>query len=246
MTETEWQECADPAGMLDFLRGKVSPRKQRLFACACCRRIESFLVDQRSRRLIEVSEQFADGRATARRLQSAWDSADEAEQGIHHRDGSNVEQRSAQAVMHLGVNLDLAEALGMAVETMGEAARNAAYETNWRTPGKDHAQRQAADHAAYVAGASVELAKQAALLRELIGNPFRRVVVAPEWLAWSDGTVRKLAGGVYEAQGFERMGILGDALEEAGCSDDAILAHCRAETDHVRGCWLVDILTGRD
>jgi hypothetical protein len=245
MTEAEWQKCPDPAALLAFLAGKISARKQRLFACACCRRIDRFLVD-RSKRLIEVSEQFADGRATARRLTSAWEWADEAEQGIHLGGGGNVEQTAAQAVVHLGVDLDFAEATGLAAETMGEAARNAAYEPNWRTPGKSHAERQAGDEAAYALGAAAEEAAQADLLRELIGNPFRPVVVAPEWLAWSDGAVRKLAAGLYEERAFERMGILGDALEEAGCGDDAILAHCRGEANHVRGCWLVDLLMCRE
>jgi hypothetical protein len=234
MTEAEWQGCADPVSLLAFLEGKVSERKLRLFACACCRRVERFLVDRRSRQLIEVSELFADGRSTAHRLQSAWEKADEAEQAIRLDVAAvacppaSAKRTSAQAVLHLGVDLGLFEAILLTVETMGEAARE-----TW-------------GEAADLAGAAAEEAAQAALLRDLIGDPFRPVRVAPEWLAWSDGAVRKVAAGIYDERAFERMGILGDALEEAGCCDEVILGHCRDQGDHALGCWLLDLILVKD
>jgi hypothetical protein len=88
-------------------------------------------------------------------------------------------------------------------------------------------------------------AAQVALLRCVFGDPFRPVAVRRSWLAWNGRTVIKLAAAIYEERRFADLPILADALEDAGCADAAILAHCRGGGEHVRGCWAVDLLTGR-
>jgi hypothetical protein len=82
------------------------------------------------------------------------------------------------------------------------------------------------------------------LLREVFGNPFRPAAVAPDWLRWQAGTVPALARRIYDERRFEDMPVLGDALEDAGCADEALLAHCRSASPHARGCWLLDSLLG--
>jgi hypothetical protein len=82
------------------------------------------------------------------------------------------------------------------------------------------------------------------LLRDIYGNPFHPATVAESWLIWSDCTVVKLAQGIYEDRAFDRLPVLADALEEAGCTDQTILEHCRIPGLHVRGCWAVDLLLG--
>jgi hypothetical protein len=95
------------------------------------------------------------------------------------------------------------------------------------------------------------------ILHDVFGNPFRPVVwsdrrpprsrrkplevrvVPAELREWNDGLVVKLARAIYEERAFERMPILGDALEDAGCTNAAILEHCRGGP-HVLGCWLLD------
>ncbi|MBA4191171.1 MAG: hypothetical protein C0467_24590 [Planctomycetaceae bacterium] len=84
--------------------------------------------------------------------------------------------------------------------------------------------------------------EQVHLLREIIGNPFRPVSLDPVWLT-SD--VVALARGIYEERAFDRMPILADALQDAGCDNADILDHCRGNSPHVRGCWVVDLVLGK-
>ncbi|MCE9568122.1 MAG: hypothetical protein K8U57_39470 [Planctomycetes bacterium] len=87
-----------------------------------------------------------------------------------------------------------------------------------------------------------EAAAQAALCRDIFGNPFRPVVADPAWLTT---TVVALATGIYTDRAFDRMPILADALQDAGCDTPAVLNHCRADNIHVRGCWVVDLILGK-
>jgi hypothetical protein len=88
-------------------------------------------------------------------------------------------------------------------------------------------------------------AQRARMLVEVIGNSFRPIAIDPLWLSWDDGTVRQLAERIYEERAFERMPTLGDALEDAGCTDEDILNHCRQSGLHFRGCWCLDLLLGK-
>lgn len=83
MTAAEWDNCDDPAPMLEFLRGRVSDREVRLFACACCRTIDASVWRQLLHgpddgpRAIATAERYADGLTDARELEVAerlcWD-----------------------------------------------------------------------------------------------------------------------------------------------------------------------------
>jgi hypothetical protein len=86
--------------------------------------------------------------------------------------------------------------------------------------------------------------EQCGLVREFFG-PVRLIAPDPAWLAWNGGTVRGLAESILRDQAFERMPVLGDALEDAGCQAGVVLAHCRGPGLHTRGCWVIDWLTGR-
>jgi len=85
-----------------------------------------------------------------------------------------------------------------------------------------------------------------------------------DWLTLNDGLIRKIAQAIYEERRFEDMPVLADALQEAGCENADILNHCRGwglvqaspgkgmvwrrgvATTHVRGCWVIDLLLGKE
>ena len=86
-----------------------------------------------------------------------------------------------------------------------------------------------------------QLKTQCGLLREIFGNPFHPVTPDP---SWGTPEVIALARVIYEERAFGRMRELADALQKARCPDPDILAHCGQESDHVRGCWVVDLILG--
>jgi hypothetical protein len=92
-------------------------------------------------------------------------------------------------------------------------------------------------------GGGIAPAQQAELVREFVGNPFRQVAVAP---AWRTADVVRLAADAYANRAFHLFPILADALEDAGCTDAAILTHLRAPGPHLRGCWALDAVLGKE
>ena len=97
----------------------------------------------------------------------------------------------------------------------------------------------------FVVERSREEVCQEALLHDIFGNPFHPLFVDPALLTWSAATIPKLAQGIYTDRAFDRLPILADALEDAGCDNADILAHCRSGGEHVRGCWVVDLILGK-
>jgi hypothetical protein len=134
-----------------------------------------------------------------------------------------------------------------AVET---AAREAADAAEAERAVGWNAARTAAAAAGQQARAGAEraacTAADADLFRHHFGNPFRPVLLDPAWLAWNGGTVVQLAQAIYEERHFGDLVVLADALEEAGCTHEEILNHCREPASHYRGCWVLDLLLGKE
>lgn len=76
MTEAEWSACTNAHELLAVVWGRADERSRRLFIVACCRRIDDLLVDERSRRAVEVASRRAEGRATEREMAAASAGAD--------------------------------------------------------------------------------------------------------------------------------------------------------------------------
>jgi hypothetical protein len=81
------------------------------------------------------------------------------------------------------------------------------------------------------------------LLRDIYGSPFRPTTLDTAWLT---SEVVVLAQTIYDNRAFGRLPELADALEQAGCTDADVLDHCRQPGEHVRGCWVVDLVLGKE
>ncbi len=225
MTEAEWLACKDLWLMMQQLDFRNSDRKLRLFAAACCRQVWDRILDDRSRQAVETSERYADGEATYTQVLLAVAHCEELP--FTHADA---------AVEHAAAVRCATERA--CAESYFRATRDAATALAERSPGDPESEVDpAAEFRALVA--------QCDLLREVVGNPFRPVAVEPDWLRWNHGTVPVLARRIYEERAYHDLPILADALEDAGCTDERLLAHCRGAGPHVRGCWAVDLLLGR-
>lgn len=87
-----------------------------------------------------------------------------------------------------------------------------------------------------------DLRRWEALLRCIVGNPFRPAAADPAWLTPS---VVVLSKAIYDERAFDRLAELANALQDTGCNDTAFLAHCREPGEHARGCWVVDTILGK-
>lgn len=276
MNKAEWLASDDPAAILAVVIGtpgesgrsgmeaeppqppllSVSDRRLRLFAVACCRSVWRLLTDAHSRTAVEVAERYADGLVTMMDLSSAADSA------------WNARKIDDDAACHASY---------MAACACWENVQTVC------------------DHVIGHARLLNPPAVQAALLREVVGNPFRPVAplwrlvdTGPPmtwhphspWLTHSRGLVVELAKAAYEIRRpcgrcggigtYKRImglpaacdachgtgsdglldphavAVVADALEDAGCNDLAILDHLRSKGPHCRGCWVLDLMLGKE
>jgi hypothetical protein len=232
MTDEEWLTCNDSQKMLEFLRDRASDRKLRLFACACCRGMWDLLHDKRSRKAVECSELFADGKIDKEQLSAARKEAEEVwwRRALRNLGAPPDEERkdayAAEAVMHAASATGRATKLFLKMELAASASLSAELPEQ----GLPSSQRKL---------------QRCHLVRELFGNPFLPITVEPALLVWNGGSIPKLAKAVYDERDFDRLPNLADALAEAGYTDPDILSHLRGPGPHVRGCWAVDLILGK-
>lgn len=241
MTEDEWNTSRDGLRMLAFVqtaklpvrtrwlgwmearRFPVSERKIRLVEVACCDRVADLVPLPSVRSLIEVARQQVEAGAVL-----------EQEAGRHAEGMNSTSTPTERLAIDAFVRFyELASYRGGGVLLLAARARAEAvaglppsevYERRW--------------HEAFAA----EQAVQADLVRDVIGNPFRREAIDPAWLVANDRAATRIA----EGGTFADLPILADALEDAGCTSRVILDHCRGPGPHVVGCWVVDAILGSE
>jgi hypothetical protein len=221
MTEPEWLACDNSTEMLRSLPSDVCDRKLRLFACHCCRSLWHLLLDNRSRVAVEVTERWADGFATEAELEVAEFGSDQVKEELRH------ENELVKSVARAVSLLPTVNSFGLerCIVVVGDC-RMVAYRQSFESESPESYETNFCD-----------------LVRDTFGNPFRPVTFSADWRT-SDAVA--LAQTMYEARDFSAMPILADALQDAGCDNEDILAHCRdADQVHVRGCWVVDLVLGK-
>jgi hypothetical protein len=229
MTEAEWLACGNSEPMLRFIkshrgmRKQIKQRKQKLFCVSCCRQIWSGYSDEQ-RHSIEVFERSADNRATIDELSLAEMQANRA-----------WLKDAGSGAPFACLQLFWVAADGLAVST---SVLRALYEQQQAGANEPFDSLVGRRSGAFPSGERV----QCAILRDIFGNPFRPITFSPEWR--TDTTIA-LARQMYESRDFSGMPILADALQDAGCDHGDILNHCRQPGEHVRGCWVVDLLSGK-
>ncbi len=213
MDEVAWLAATDPATMMEYARDAVSERKQRLVVCAAGRLVWDRLPDV-ARRAVEVGERMADGPV---------DGDERCDTDIDCYMFCN-EMNTDPAPPQLSPEQ-------RAVVSIAQQAVDSGYLFDpriylWTTM-------------AVEAGVRSHLP---GLFREVVGNPFRPVAVAPEWRT-SDAV--GVAEAIYAGRDYGALPVLADALEDAGCDHGELLSHLRGPGEHVRGCWALDAVLGR-
>ena len=211
MKEAEWRMCNSPSQMLAWNRG-WSARRRRLFACACVRLVWPLVRHDRSRRVVEVAERYADKLATGKEMAAARAAAP-------GQDDEAAARWAARA------------AIACAIPACAEAAQSTLSAVLF-----------AASAASLTGSSSIPFpiaeAREVALIREMVGNPFRPLTLPGECPA----TVRQLAQSLYE--GADCAFALHDALLETGHAE--LAEHfAPAGKWHPKGCWAVDLILGK-
>lgn len=221
-----------------FPNARGSDRKLRRFACACYHRISHLLPNAAARTTVQVAEQFADGTVSEAEFLKADAVVRDLATALEPRwRASHGAERIALHPTHAALGLAGVVCWWEPQKAAWYAASNAHLELPYlANPGVDVHSKKLGD---------AELAEKRAqceLLRDIFGNPFCPVAFASEWRT---NTAVALARQMYEDHDFGAMPILADALEDGGCDNELLLAHCCGPGPHVRGCWVVDLLLGK-
>lgn len=229
VTEEEWRTCVDPAPMLRHLQRTASHRKLRLLTVAACRQI-GHLLPPRCGAAVDVLERYADGLVGTDEYREAWGRAD-VESRMCAQDPPDRTTYAAESVMISSppTATSVEYALSTAAIALGSPSDLTVAEQDYDSM--------------LEAGRLRAAAEQARMAQCIFGNPFRPVAFDPRWRS-ADAVA--LAHGIYEDRAFDRLPLLADALMDAGCDDEQVMGHCRSDGPHVRGCWVLDLVLGKE
>ena len=235
MTESGWRRSANPQALLAALHGRVSDRKLRLFSLACLRRFEVFLGYPRlagTREAIAVLERQIDGDATVEQLRAVAATALE-----------EIERNVMEGALDNWTGSDLAHGL-LTRDAPAAAARHIDLAQDFAFDVVvDNLPESLWDEQAWRMVTGPVKAQMCRWLRDLVGNPFRPIRFSGDWR--TPGAVA-IAQAMYDRRDFVALPVLAQSLREAGCRDPQVLRHCNEPGEHIRGCWVADLVLGRE
>ncbi|WP_143393384.1 hypothetical protein [Fimbriiglobus ruber] len=254
MTKEEWDECNDASrllaifselavasgeyppskGQLAICRRFFTPaRKFRLFAIACCRQLSPFLAIPYARDAVDMAERYVDGQET---MESLIDMHEFAEQTfatvLNESEPSSPMTLSLAMILntlwaeisrHYG-NIEGADyiPLNFVSEVISQQCSDI-----YKSP--EETSQSSTTGNRYLVG----------LVRCIFGNPFSPFNLDRANLT---SAVSSFARQMYSTKDFSPMPLLADALQEAGCTDENVLRHCRGSGPHTKGCFVVDVI----
>jgi hypothetical protein len=243
MTPSEWLSGTDVTAMLDLLGERLDRRRRLLFAVAACRRLADQRKNERCTELLAEAERAADDPTRGDAVGLLATVAP-----LHPPDGtSSLHWEFEERMRRTDGTTPIAALLRAVLTPRRVRNRDPFLRALWDVQNEIARRKEGPKtFLSFDYARQKEQAQQANLLRDLFGHPVCPPTPDPAWLTWNNGTVPRLAAGLYDEGAFDRLPILADALEDAGCTDAAILDHCRGPGPHVRGCWVVDLLLGKE
>jgi hypothetical protein len=251
MDEAFWLSCTDPVALLNALHpmhshGSDLPqsRASRMYLLACARR-QWHILPQVCRKLVYLVEVYAESPDDYQALQLALEPIAERLMNSAGEADDLLEAEKALAALNERDDISPIALLGQL------SAADQARLTTPPPPANSVFTPDAWRGLAAVIYLPLQyytptyswLARKyhsLSRLREVFGNPYQPLTIDP---TWNTPTVQILARQMYDARNFEAMPVLADALQEAGCPHERLLAHCRdPRITHVRGCWVLDAL----
>jgi hypothetical protein len=239
MSEAEWVVCDDLGRMHRLLFDRdASWRKRKLLCCACCRHLWQLLTYPGSRELVELTERYADGLVKYKPVNAAVQQLYSRLRplGRSRRQGDRMACATIEIVCAAVFRSDVTQCKSEGLDDVLDQTPAVAveYSSGWkRKDGREAFRQRLPEQQRAIAD----------LVRDIFGNPFRPV---PCSASWRTDTALTLARQMYESRDFGAMPILADALQDAGCGNADTLDHCRGPGPHVRGCWVVDLVLGKE
>lgn len=228
MSEQEWDEETDASTKLEFLPGEISERKLMMFAATCCKRMGSLVTDHRLLAGIECVQRLPEGNIQPSELQHIIS-------GVWEYYHSQLARQFDDP------------ACGAVIEALERDSQHWPVAHHWVAAVSSHVKcaivdpliQRGEDESAW----AEEQREQCLIVSDIFGNPFRPVSLDQ---SWRTSTIQAIAKQMYDSHDFSPMPILADALQDSGCENEDILSHCRGDGPHVRGCWVVDLILGKE